>query len=192
MRKSWGIVYALMLFLPILLAIGVTHASDVEALQGLYKKVAEGLISIRKEYPQCQPKIYSMLDQLDKLYSIAKNDGQKTQSLEKRIQEKVAENTTLKSELSQIKGDMHNVRKSLETAKSSLDQKLEEDRTRIQSMTQERSTLLNKIAQLEAQLGTKKHSLDQKNELVAMDDQKIDETHPNLSRISTSEPISPP
>jgi chromosome segregation ATPase len=192
MRKSWGIVYALMLFLPIFFAIGVTHANDVEMLQELYKKIASGLISIRKEYPQSQTKIYAMLDQLDKLYSLAKNDEQKSLSLEKRFQDKVAENATIKNELSQIKSDMHNARKSLETAKSNLDQKLEDDRSRIQSLSQERSSLLSKIAHLEAQLGTKKRSLDQKNDLVAMDDQKIDETHPNLSRISTSEPISPP
>ena len=171
--------------------MGTVTATDIEQLQDLYKKIADGLISMRKDSPQSQTKIYAMLDQLDKLYSIAKNGGLKNQSLEKKYQEKIAENTTIKNELTQIKTDMHSVRKSLETAKNSLDQKLDEDKARIQSLSQERSALITKVAHLEEQLGSKKRSLEQKNDLVAMVDQKLDESHPNLSRISTSEPMSP-
>ncbi|MFA5306354.1 MAG: hypothetical protein WC365_02800 [Candidatus Babeliales bacterium] len=192
MRKLWGTVYATLLFLPIFFMVGTATATDAEQLQDLYKKIADGLISMRKESPQSQTKIYAMLDQLDRLYSIAKNCGGKIQSLEKKYQEKLAENTTIKNELTQIKTDMHSVRKSLETAKNNLDQKLEDDKTRIQSLSQERSTLLTKVAHLEEQLNSKKHSFEQKNDLVAMVDQKLDESHPNLSRISTSEPMSPP
>lgn len=192
MRKLWGTVYATLLFLPIFFMVGTLTANDIEQLQDIYKKIADGLISMRKESPQSQTKIYAMLDQLDKLYSIAKNGGTKIHLLEKKYQEKVAENTAVKNELTQIKTDMHNVRKSLETAKNSLDQKLEDDKERIQNLSQERSALLTKVAHLEEQLGSKKRSLDQKNDLVAMVDQKIDESHPNLSRISTSEPMSPP
>jgi chromosome segregation ATPase len=164
-------------------------ANGLEQLQDMYKKVAEGLITIRKEYPQSQSKVYTMLDHLDKLYALAKNDTQKSQILEKKLQEKTAENTQLKNELTSVKGEIHTARKTLEAAKSSVDQRIEEDKQHIQQLTQERNTLVTKVAHLEEQLNAKKQAKDDsKNELVAL----ADTNHPNLNRISTSEPNSPP
>ena len=50
-------------------------------IEELYKKIGEELISVRKEFVQAQPKIYLVLDQLDKMYGIAKTGLQKKKEI---------------------------------------------------------------------------------------------------------------
>jgi chromosome segregation ATPase len=196
MKTRAIIVYA-MIFVPLVCHPDHTWAKSTELMQESYKKIADGLIGIRKEFPPAQPKVYAMLDQLDKLHSTAKNVTLKKNTYKKKLLEKTAENAALRNELNTLRSEMSSTKSTLESAKSTLDQKLEEDKEQIELLTREKKELLNKIAELEihkkeivAEKKTK-HTLN-KNELVALTAQKIAEEHqPNLSRISTSDPNSP-
>jgi len=174
MKTTCSVVYAMMFFLPTIVIFSSTSLlADSQMVQDLQRKIADGLMSIRKEYPASQPRIYAMLDQLDKLCSLAKNGYQEAENLKKELSDKHAENSSLKKTLSQNKQDLLSIKKTVESAKSSLDQKLEEERLRVQQLTQERDKLLQKIAVLEAPVAKQVTKDDGKgNELLALSTQK--------------------
>lgn len=120
-------------------------------MQDHYKKVAEGLIGVRKEYPVSQPKVYAMLDQLDKLYSTAKQVSAKKLTYKKKMQEKVAENTTLKQEITGLRSDVSSIKKVVENAKSELAQKLADEKAKAEQSSREHKELLEKVSLMEAE-----------------------------------------
>ncbi len=195
--KKLAIIVCAITFVPLVPHSDTMYAKSTELIQDAYKKIADGLISIRKEYAPSQTKVYAMLDQLDKLYFSAKTVTIKKNTYKKKLLEKTAENAALKNELSSLRLEVSATKSSLETTKSALDQKLEEDKARIEQLTLEKKELLHKMAEIEthkkeivAEKKTKRNV--NKNELLAMTAQKIADGHqPSLSRISTSEPSSP-
>lgn len=166
-----------------------------------YKKIADGLIGIRKEYPVTQPKVYGMLDQLDKLLSRAKKTVVKKQQYRQKVQSLTVENTSLKQELSTVRGEVSTVRKSIESARSELALQFEQEKRRADQLTQERKDLLQKVALLEQRkdenfakenLVTKVTKDLQKQDLDALSNEKVAaRNQPSFRRISTSEPSSP-
>jgi hypothetical protein len=60
-------------------------------MQQLYKKIGSDLITIRKEYSAAQPMVYSLLDQVEKLYAVSKNVHQKKVQYKKLSKKKVLE-----------------------------------------------------------------------------------------------------
>ena len=139
--------------LAVLQTVGLCllNAKSTAQMQEHYKKVAEGLIGVRKEYPISQPRVYGMLDQLDKLYSTAKQVAQKKQTFKKKIQEKTAENTALKQDIATLRNDVSSIRKVVENAKSELAQKLAEEKAKAEQSSREHKELLDKVAIFEAE-----------------------------------------
>lgn len=186
----WGGVIAWSLLLTI-------HAETTAELQEMYRKVADGLNDIRKEYPACQPKVYAMMDQLDKMYNMAKGADQKKLLLKQKLENKITENVTLKTELIALKSEMSSIKKSLEMVKAEADQKIEEEKTKSEQLVAERKDLIHKLSSLDdhkEDVSKKRTTQDMtKNDIVALAEQKLEATQnqPNLSRISTSDPSSP-
>jgi uncharacterized coiled-coil DUF342 family protein len=170
-------------------------------MQEHYKKIADGLIGIRREYPVTQPKVYGLLDQLDKLLSRAKKIVQKKQQYKQKVQTLNAENTVLKQELATVRNEVSNVKKSIESARNELALRVEEEKKRADQLSHERKVLAGKLAALEQKKDENlvKESF-VKNVSKNLQKQEIDElatekvasaTHPSLRRISTSEPRAP-
>jgi hypothetical protein len=174
--------------LNIACAFGLTQG--IEGIQNSYKKVADDLMSIRKDFPNAQPKVYAMLDQLNKLYSSAKTAVQEEDILKRKLLEKAKENVSLKQELMTAK----NEKKAIDAEKDVLEKKLEEENAKVLALSHEHKELTTKLVAAETankkieQMHQKLQPELEKNELTAMADIK---NQPNLSRISTSEPNSP-
>jgi predicted nucleic acid-binding Zn-ribbon protein len=124
--------------------------ATADQIQETYKKIADGLLDVCKQHAEARPKIYSILDQINKLSSTAQTLAQNHHNLEKILQEKNHENQALKKELVAIRSDVSNARKSLEVAKIELSKKMEEHKVQAQQLVQERKDLLGKINTLEA------------------------------------------
>ncbi len=166
---------------------------SMQQLQDLYKKIGTDLGTIKKEYAPVQPRIYSLLDQVEKMYNIAKTSVQKRKNLKKNLKAKTGELVKitqelviLKKEASLTKQKFDNTFKQLETEKSQL-----------LSFNKERSELLTKLAKLEAQ----HHEFEQKkehesaNKLAELKDSELKEHAlkelQSLTLSSTSAPNSP-
>lgn len=133
------------------LCVSMRHLDGAQSTQmhDIYKKVTNDLIEIKKQYPTTQPKVYAILDHVDKLFTTVKTSEQKKLVLEKSIQDKVAENIALKQELATLRGDISSARKSLESAKVELNKKMDEHRSQAQQLVQERKDLLGKLNAME-------------------------------------------
>ena len=142
----------LLVSLVVLISLPVCAVDDVNdgsTMLEIHKKITEGLIGFRKEYPESQPKVYALLDQVNKLFTTAKTAIQKGAGVKKLLQDKTAENAMLKNELAQLKGDVVTTKKTLEVSQSDLHKKWEEEHATVERLTQERKELLNKMASLE-------------------------------------------
>ena len=190
----------------ILLLVHGALFAESNDMQDLYKTIANGLIGIRKDYPASQPKVYSLLDQVEKLYTTAKGAEEKRSKLKDQLRAKVTENVALKTELTALRSEVSTVKKAIETTKNDVDQKLEEERLRVDELLQERKMLQAKLTELEGQKKITDHekmaeneeekplnkSSSRKKDLVALASQRASSSdQPSLRRISTSEPSSP-
>ena len=111
-----------------------------DELQGVYAEVTNDLISIRKEYPTVQPKIYKLLDQVDKLFKQTKAVHAERDELRKKLQERQVE----------AKEQVESAKRALELAKNDLTKKFEEQQRKLQGLELERDKLVAKVTTLEA------------------------------------------
>lgn len=128
-------VHAGLVVLIIIMSCSGILASE-SGLQTIYSDITGGLITIRKEYPVVQPRVYKLLDQVDKLYTQAKTAQTECAELRKKLQEKQVE----------VKDQIEAAKRSLETAKNELTKRFEEQRKRLEALETERVSLLAKLA----------------------------------------------
>jgi hypothetical protein len=199
MMKQANVVYGLIAVLTI---TSLLKAEDSEQyIQIIHQHVADDLITIRREHPDVQPKIYAILDQIEKMSSTARASLQQQKGLKRLVLEKTAENIALKQELATIKSEMNGTKKTLEAARVELNRKLDEEKAHVQQLWKERKDLMNKMQAYET---TGKESVANKKkitkELVKAElnavAQKLASAQEapmdhSLNRTSTSEPNSP-
>ncbi len=200
MKKQANVVYGLIAGLAIM---PLLHAEEAEQfIQLIHQRVADDLITIRKEHPDVQPKIYAILDQIEKMSATAKGSLQQQKGLKRLVLEKTAENITLKQELATLKNEVNGTKKTLESARLELTRKLEEEKAHVQQLWQERKELMNKMQAFDTHgkesVATKKKITkamvkaelnDVAQKLASAQD--IPQVDYNLNRTSTSEPNSP-
>lgn len=56
-------------------------------IHNVYKKIGAELINLRKEFSATQPKVYSLLDQVDKMYTLTQTAHQKKINYRKKYKE---------------------------------------------------------------------------------------------------------
>lgn len=123
-------------------------------VQVLYKKIGDDLIAIRKEFVGAQSRVFSVLDQIDKLYNITKSTLQQNQELSQTIKKQATENTWLKNEVLSVRKELSSTKKTLETAQSSVDEvhaKLAQEKEQAQLLAQEKNKLAGRVEDLEKQ-----------------------------------------
>jgi len=119
----------------------------------LYERVTEGLIETKKQHPTSTAKIYTMLDQVDKLYSYIKQMKRENDSLKQELQNHHNDSSALKSENEEVKGRLSKAKQSLMAVKNVFEKtnnKLEHEKNRVKHLEDEQKTLLARIDQLES------------------------------------------
>lgn len=125
----------LSIFLVII--FGSMHALNAtDQLAEAYNKITDGLITIRKQFPTVQPRVYSLLDQVDKLYKTARQNALETADLKKKLQERQSE----------AREQIDAAKKLIENTKTELAKKFEEQGARLQTLQAERDQLLTKVS----------------------------------------------
>ncbi|MFH1461464.1 MAG: hypothetical protein ABIF12_00745 [bacterium] len=87
----------------------------------LHNKISKNLLTLKKDYPNTQPKVYSLLDQVCKMYQFSKNTLKKKCDLkikyvhlDKEYKSLNIENTNLKNELKSLTNKFDSKTKELE------------------------------------------------------------------------------
>lgn len=148
--KYHGVVYyevmtiRIALIYLILHTINTLNAKTLQQMQDLYKNIGNDLMSIRKEFTAAQPKVYSILDRIDKMYNLAKITAEKKHTLSIQLKNQsgetgklYAEISTLKSKISANEEELANMRKKLAHATNAL----EKEKAQVSQLSQERTQL---------------------------------------------------
>lgn len=124
------------------------EAKTLQQMQDLYKNIGNDLMCIRKEFVAAQPKVYSILDQVDKMYNLAKVTAEKKHNLNALLKNQssetnklYAEINTLKSKITASEEELMNTRKKLVNANNALEKekanKLQISQEKIHSQSQQ-------------------------------------------------------
>lgn len=114
-------------------------------LEASHKKVTEELVNLRKNYPLAQPKIYSVLDEINQMNSKAKQLFQQGIALQEMIKTKELENVALHQDLLLMKSECDTLHKKLANASKTLD----EEKKRNKLVFDEKKSLEKKMVSLQ-------------------------------------------
>ena len=143
--KNYGIS------MPFIVGIGLIYtslhvnkslnANTLQQMHDLYKNIGNDLMYIRKEITAAQPKVYSILDQVDKMYNLAKVTAEKQHNLNAMLKNQSSESNklyaeinTLKSKIAANEEELINTRKKLEYTNNAL----EKEKANISRLSQEK------------------------------------------------------
>jgi len=168
-------------------------------MRDLYKKVGTELVGIRKEYPATQPRIYRLLDRIDKIYNTVKTSLNAQQDMQAQLKEKNLETMTLQNELVSMKGKLDSVQEKFEMTTKNLEiatKSLEIEKKYSDKLAQEKTELLTKKhKQKREQKKNNREKKKKKKELTRKDEyHDLDETLSKLQSLnltSSSDPSSP-
>ncbi len=188
--KNYFLVSGVLLFF----ALTLYPTSNSETIQTLYKSIGDGLVAIRKSHPESQQKVYSVLDHINHMYSMAKKANTQKQHLENELKTKESENMILQEELIKDKNLSQNPDEQLKT----LSENLEKEKKHTQTL---QSTIKKKEQLLVQKKEKQKEEFQEKELKKALlefeqpekQPQKLAQTKEpqNLNRTSISEPSSP-
>lgn len=186
--------------------IEIINAKTLQHMHDLYKNVSDDLMSIRKEFPATQPKVYSVLDRVDKMYNLAKtavdkknkyNDIFKNQSVE--TQKLYDEINTLKTKLASAEFELANVHKNLNDANKMIQEeknqsiKLAQEKSKISKEQHDLQLEINKIKSEKEKKPASKDLLREMKDLkdLSEEEKALLNQAQSLSLSSTSAPNSP-
>ena len=116
-------VYPTFIMFIILFFYQIHSGRTSEEVSRLHSKISQDLLSIKKEYPPTQPKIYSALDQVSKIYQISKNTLIERKELKTRLNSSSKEFFILKTENSHLKQALDNLKNKLNSSQQELENK---------------------------------------------------------------------
>jgi chromosome segregation ATPase len=181
------------------------YAQDqTKKVQQLHQVISNDLIKIRKTFPNSQRTVYSLLDQVCKIYKISKEKIETEQKLKGIVKEKVTEIVTLKKENSQLKTKLENLKGKLNTTQETLQttsKKLKSNKTAFENLKKEKNKIeaekillaqeREKLIRLQEELQQKPQN-NKRNQALVKNHKPYNPSHTqSLNLTSTSEPISP-
>jgi hypothetical protein len=122
--------------LLVLLVLARSMYANGDVATDAYSKITDGLISLRKQFPIIQPKVYALLDQVEKLYKVAKSSSSECSELRKKLSEGLQE----------TKMQIASAKKTFEQSKTDLMKQFEEQQQRLAALEKQRDHLLAKSA----------------------------------------------
>ena len=121
------------LIMIIMSLMGELFSNNSQKIQEMHKEIGELLISLRKELPQAQGRVYSLLDLVGKMHDKAQAICQSHTVLEEKLQQKEAtlataikEHTELKSKFMQARGEVEQLGKKLAAQQAEQEKKAEQ------------------------------------------------------------------
>lgn len=126
----------------------ICYGSETKAsLQQLHKQMVDDLVSIRKDHPDSQPRVYSILDRLDKVYGTAQERFDEQEGLSDIVKKKDSEISALKHDVATLKHEHDEMKQLLKAA----DEKWEHERQQSKLYAEEKRSLEKKIQMLKEQ-----------------------------------------
>ncbi len=139
------------------------RSNTQDQIQTLYKQITNELMDIRKEFAGAQPKVYSMLDQIDKMNNMTKTIYQKKRSLEAQIDTINSNTKSLRDENKALKAETISLKQKLDVTNQFIEatnKQLDSEIKRAAKRSKEKKDLQGKISQIENEKNLK--SLDEK------------------------------
>ena len=135
------------------------------SIQQLYKSIGDQLVTIKKEHPSTQQKVYSILDQVNKMYALAKSTTKEKELLKNDIKIKESESLVLQDEL-------------LKAKKASLDHvyKLKEISENLEKEKRERTRLSEEKKKMLEQKKEKQKEKELKKALKDLEQNELEQT----------------
>lgn len=169
------------------------NSKTLEQMQMLHKEIGVELMSIRKEFTAAQPKIYSLLDRIDRMYNLAKIALEKRQKLKIDLKNKISENKKMQSDLNALKTKLHETEVELDKASkkfASLNKELQIEKVQSAILSREKMELDQERD--EKNKNSKKDLIPEHILKDLTEEEKaLLKTSQNLSLSSTSAPSSP-
>ncbi len=120
------------IFLFTLLLLSSSGLANGDIASEAYGKITDGLIGIRKQFPIIQPKIYALLDQVAKLYKIAKTSSTECRELKKKLSDGQHE----------TRSQLASVKKSFDQEKTDLLKQCNEQQQRLLALEKQRDHVM--------------------------------------------------
>ncbi|KKQ33057.1 MAG: hypothetical protein US49_C0003G0085 [candidate division TM6 bacterium GW2011_GWF2_37_49] len=177
-------------------------AKTLEQMQVLHKDIGNELMSIRKEFTAAQPKIYSLLDQINRMYNLAKVSLEKKHQLKIDLKNKIVENQKIQSDLNLLKTKLHEAeaeRDKYSKSFTSLNKELQIEKVQSAILSREKKELDQEKHELQNKIIDAKDDKYNKKDMITdsilkdLTDEEKDllKTSQNLTLSSTSAPSSP-
>ncbi|MFH1831706.1 MAG: hypothetical protein ABH827_02780 [bacterium] len=158
---------------------GKTYGADPAEVQKIYKSIEEQLVEIRKEHPTTQQKIYTILDQVNRLSSLASSSGTRIQHLEKEIKTKESEFNIIQDELIKSKKSAQETEDKIKT----LANNFEQEKKLAQQLAQEKKkTELLATQQKKDYAQEQAHKQEHANLLEKLGQNQIQESGPDFEQ----------
>lgn len=118
----------------------------------IYNNVSKDLLSLKKEHPQTQPKVYSLLDQICKMYKLSKNSIVKKKLLKNKLSISNKESSILKVENLTLKTGIKKLITKLNLTKKDLEiktKKLTTNNLMLNILNKEKESMQDKLKALQ-------------------------------------------
>ncbi len=122
--------------LCVVLMFGSCGLIQADAVLDAYTKINDGLIGIRKQFPATQQRVYPLLDQVNKLYELAKTSLTQCNELKKKMHEGQQE----------TKSQLDAAKKTFDIAKADLAKRFDEQQQRLLALEKQRDQLMAKTS----------------------------------------------
>lgn len=116
---------------------GLSGESSADELQSLHREIGSKLIKIKKENPQAQPLVYSVLDQLGRYHSVSKNVLAKKHTYKSLFKTEQKSNEFLKKQITEMEEKIDKMKKAIVEASD----KLKKDFATVNELKQQKETL---------------------------------------------------
>lgn len=145
-------------------------------LQNLQQKIGNDLLKIKKEFPNSQDLVYSLLDQFSKYNNLSKNAAEKNTEYEKMLCTEKIKSENLMTEVASLKAKLEEFKSSVVEASK----KLQQDFVKIKDdFNKERETFLKEKQQFETE---KQAFLTAKEALIKDKEQILNEKELNITQ----------
>jgi hypothetical protein len=148
--KKKGIVFLGIVLISLMLQNSkVDSKGSSEQIQQLYSKINNDLLAIRKEHPDSQKTVYSVLDQVCKMYSVSKSVIERKKALKhSAANEKNAlrvKNLAMAQKVKNLEDELGSTKENANSSSKTAQQK----DSVISQLTKEKAQLLNEKNRLE-------------------------------------------
>lgn len=140
-------------------------ARMLQQMQDLYNNIGDDLMCIRKEFAATQPKVYSVLDRVDKMYNLAKIVVDKKNKYKDIYKTQGAEARKLNEEISTLKARLSTTESELESANNQLEEAnkaVVEEKNQSLKLAQEKFKISKEQHELQTQVKKMKSEKDKK------------------------------